>query len=59
LFYPDQVRSIWREHMEGRSNRQHELWNVLMLQAWLDEQKVRSSHPVGEAMSVAIPGRDI
>jgi asparagine synthase (glutamine-hydrolysing) len=28
------VRSLWQEHLDGRRNRQHALWNVLMFQAW-------------------------
>jgi asparagine synthase (glutamine-hydrolysing) len=31
------VRQAWTEHLSGRQNRQHELWNVLMFQAWLKE----------------------
>jgi asparagine synthase (glutamine-hydrolysing) len=30
------VRAAWREHLEGRRERQHDLWIVLMFQAWLD-----------------------
>jgi asparagine synthase (glutamine-hydrolysing) len=28
------VRALWQEHLAGRSNRQHALWNVLTFQAW-------------------------
>jgi asparagine synthase (glutamine-hydrolysing) len=28
------VRALWQEHLSGRSNRQHALWNVLTFQAW-------------------------
>jgi len=31
---PRQVRSVWDEHMSGRRNLQHQLWPVLMFQAW-------------------------
>jgi asparagine synthase (glutamine-hydrolysing) len=31
----DRVRRMWREHQSGRYDRQYELWDVLMLQAWL------------------------
>jgi asparagine synthase (glutamine-hydrolysing) len=29
-----QVRACWQDHLSGRHNRQYELWNVLMLEAW-------------------------
>jgi len=31
------VRQRWDEHMSGRRDWQHQLWNVLMFQSWLDE----------------------
>jgi len=33
------VRKKWEEHLSGKRNWQYLLWNVLMFQAWLDEQK--------------------
>jgi len=33
----DPVRRLWRQHLSGRFDRQYELWDVLMLQAWLAE----------------------
>ena len=30
------VRASWKEHLEGKRNWEHSLWNVLMFQAWLD-----------------------
>jgi asparagine synthase (glutamine-hydrolysing) len=32
---PAEVRQIWKEHLSGRHNRQYQLWDILMLQAWL------------------------
>lgn len=29
-----QVRQCWQDHLSGRHNRQYQLWNVLMLEAW-------------------------
>ena len=28
------VREKWQEHMSGRRNWQHQLWDVLMFQSW-------------------------
>jgi asparagine synthase (glutamine-hydrolysing) len=28
------VRALWQEHLDGRRNHQHLLWDILMLEAW-------------------------
>jgi asparagine synthase (glutamine-hydrolysing) len=33
------VRERWNQHLSGRSNWSYLLWDVLMFQAWLDEQR--------------------
>lgn len=33
---PGPVRAAWADHLSGRRNRQYELWDVLMFQAWLE-----------------------
>jgi asparagine synthase (glutamine-hydrolysing) len=39
LLRSDPVRKLWDEHTSGKFNRQHELWNVLMFQSWLEKWK--------------------
>jgi asparagine synthase (glutamine-hydrolysing) len=34
ILAPAPIRVRWREHIEGRRNWQHALWNVLMFEAW-------------------------
>ena len=36
FFRPEFIRKIWHEHLSGSLNRQYQLWNVLMFQAWLE-----------------------
>ncbi len=36
---PEPVRTRWDEHTAGRLNWQGKLWNVLMFQSWLDNEK--------------------
>lgn len=37
-FHPGPVRQRWTEHLSGARNWQYHLWDVLMFQAWLEEQ---------------------
>ncbi|HEV2122971.1 MAG TPA: asparagine synthase C-terminal domain-containing protein, partial [Chloroflexota bacterium] len=36
---PDAVRGKWEEHQTGRRNLDHQLWAVLMFQAWLETNR--------------------
>lgn len=36
-FYPELIRQKWAEHISGQRNCAHQLWPVLMFQAWLAE----------------------
>jgi asparagine synthase (glutamine-hydrolysing) len=37
FFHPAPIRQKWAEHLSGQSNWQYHLWDVLMFQAWLEE----------------------
>jgi len=38
-FRPNLIRQAWGAHLSGRSNRQAQLWTVLMFQSWLDSRR--------------------
>jgi asparagine synthase (glutamine-hydrolysing) len=40
FFDPEPIRILWNEHLSGRRNWQHQLWNVLMFESWLENQNL-------------------
>ncbi len=39
FFNPAQIRTKWFEHLSGKRNWQYHLWDILMFQSWLEEQR--------------------
>ena len=37
-FDPAPIRKTWEQHLTGRRNWQHQLWDILMFQSWMDGQ---------------------
>jgi len=38
ILKPHVVRRLWKEHLENKRNRQHQLWDILMFQDWISRQ---------------------
>jgi asparagine synthase (glutamine-hydrolysing) len=47
VFNSSAIRAVFNEHQTGKRNWQHKLWTVLILQDWLNSEKVRSATPPG------------
>lgn len=43
-FQPAPIRRMWSEHLSGRRNWAYHLWDVMMFQAWLENE--RKNYPV-------------
>lgn len=43
FFAADKIRIMWEEHLSGKRRWHHQLWTVLMFQAWLEQQKLPNS----------------
>lgn len=39
FFHPEPIREKWEEHLSGGRNWQYYLWDILMFQAWLAENR--------------------
>ena len=38
IFNTKLILNKWSEHIEGKRNWHHQLWNVLSVQAWLEKE---------------------
>lgn len=43
FFNPNPIRTKWREHLSGKRRWHYHLWDVLMFQAWMEQQSLRDS----------------
>ena len=39
FFHSKPIRNKWQEHLTGKKNWQHFLWNILMFQSWLEKEQ--------------------
>ena len=39
-FDSELIRNIWNEHLTEKRNWQYPIWNILMLQSWIEKQKL-------------------
>jgi len=44
FFRPELIRKRWQEHVDGKRNWQYHLWDILMFQAWMDENSSSGFH---------------
>ncbi|WP_020558613.1 asparagine synthase (glutamine-hydrolyzing) [Thiofilum flexile] len=42
-FNPIPIRQKWKEHLSGQRNWQHQLWNVLVFNQWLDHNRLSNT----------------
>ena len=40
FFAPEPIRRRWQEHLSGTRNWQHQIWDILMFQGWLDAKRM-------------------
>jgi len=45
LFQADPIQKRWQEHLSGRRNWQYHLWDILMFQAWFDNERMNEGGP--------------
>src|SRR5436309_565790 len=52
FFHPEPIVQRFREHLSGHSRWQYSLWNILMFQAWKDEQLSNHSTNLANPLSI-------
>jgi asparagine synthase (glutamine-hydrolysing) len=48
-FNPVPIREKWTQHLSGKRNWQYHLWDILMFQAWLEEEQKHMTTPAKNA----------
>lgn len=43
---PTLIRNMWGQHVSGKRRWHFHIWNILMFQAWWEEQKLATERPV-------------
>jgi asparagine synthase (glutamine-hydrolysing) len=43
---PTLIRNMWDQHVSGKRRWHFHIWNILMFQAWWEEQKLATERPV-------------
>ncbi|MEM0962266.1 MAG: asparagine synthase (glutamine-hydrolyzing) [Bacteroidota bacterium] len=41
-FRPDPIRTAWAQHLAGTHAWEHQLWTILLFQAWLERQQIET-----------------
>lgn len=50
-FVPSTIHEVWRRHLSGRENLQHQIWPILMFNAWLDKERERRAETRAGALA--------
>lgn len=61
FFRPGAVRTLWKDHLSAKRDVEHQIWSILMFQAWLEvwinkATPARDSLPIAESASLAVGG---
>lgn len=55
IFEPDLIRSMWSDHVHGNRDEHYRLWDVLMVQAWLEARGEVNVQTLDRTCGVVLP----